>query len=973
MDVLRSQVSKLEEENSKLSKAESERRKLELEVNYWKEYVTNSQALKRSGISLDASTELADTRRKLIQLQDELNETQKKLKMHTGKLLMQNKDLADSKERLREANSIIAVHKAKIEQLTKELSQKDHQKELITTASADEIFYSGKSKLVEKLNERVSLDTGAQHLEDKFLVLKDRLKRIEKELFLKSKELEKANESRSKVAKYTRSLLQELETRLEDNQRKLIESDQKCKNAETELAMERERRIKLEEGPRRRMSSVASPTAAVAMRFDPHSPPADLTEHDADTKYADYYRSRYKEVESSLLEKDKKLHQAEEKIKEIQLAMKSSSDSYKVLNDLQGKLSDATHKLSDRQLKIHELTREIDKLKEFEKTYERKSKKCETLEEIVKDLEVSNSVMNKNLHHSKQELEILKIREVVLKEQLQTFAEDSDSDDDEDEVTLDKSVDLKKKIECMIESEALVKKLTFDNEKLLSKNSELEARLTSLNMQSFKTLESTKGATTAERTVSNTEKDSFEKKIKELERTIAEGEDKFCNDITLLKQKNYNEITAIEKKNIEENLVLKKKQSELESEVARVSQVKIDLEGECNELRGKVTILEIKTSEIEEKLKVESQTTLNTQLLLTERSNLLEETEERYNRLMGEKDVIDGLGNESDPENLINENRNLKLKISKLERNLMGSVGSIEDIKTEKGVNIEGLGVGRDSGIVLSQEIQGLTDAFKKESNILEPVSGTRDDLDDLFFTPRSSVTVEPESMDKYKRLCVCYETQLKELSKKYVSSEEKGITLAEDLVKQCNSEEDYIIKYSSMETRMNDIQTQIIDSQESLQSKADELERERKNVINLVEVTSAYIKELEGSLAESKTKIQELQTLVELTKEGDRLPPDGSSGLSDKNDEIDNDITDSEDAKVIRQKLTAKIMLLQSDISELKVNHTNELSAVQGDAQLQIAKLRKQLSSAGMSEASEDLLLNVESLQAQLNEQNEL
>ena len=193
--------------------------------------------------------------------------------------------------------------------------------------------------------------SGAQHLEDKFLVLKDRMKRIEKELYLKSKELEKANESRSKVAKYTRSLLQELENRHSEAQLKLAETDEKLKNANIELKMERERRLALEEGPRRRMSSVASPpksetllkdaaaiAAAVAsttaatttINDSQESVASEFTEHDADTKYADYYRSRFKEAEEALLEKDMKLHQAEEKIKEIQTSMKSSSDSYKV-------------------------------------------------------------------------------------------------------------------------------------------------------------------------------------------------------------------------------------------------------------------------------------------------------------------------------------------------------------------------------------------------------------------------------------------------------------------------------------------------------------------------------------------------------------------------------------------------------------------------------------------------------------------
>ena len=61
---------------------------------------------------------------------------------------------------------------------------------------------------------------------------------------------------------------------------------------------------------------------------------------------------------------------------------------------------------------------------------------------------------------------------------------------------------------------------------------------------------------------------------------------------------------------------------------------------------------------------------------------------------------------------------------------------------------------------------------------------------------------------------------------------------------------------------RIEDLNQQILDSQEVLQSKADELELERKNVLNLVEVTSAYIKELEGSIEEYKVKIHDLQLL---------------------------------------------------------------------------------------------------------------
>ena len=83
-----------------------------------------------------------------------------------------------------------------------------------------------------------------------------------------------------------------------------------------------------------------------------------------------------------------------------------------MINELQTKLSDATHKLSDRQLKIHQLTREIDRLKGYEKTYEKKVQQCNTLEEMVKDLENTTADQSKSLHSTKQEVEILKIRYV---------------------------------------------------------------------------------------------------------------------------------------------------------------------------------------------------------------------------------------------------------------------------------------------------------------------------------------------------------------------------------------------------------------------------------------------------------------------------------------------------------------------------------------------------------------------------------
>ena len=54
---------------------------------------------------------------------------------------------------------------------------------------------------------------------------------------------------------------------------------------------------------------------------------------------------------------------------------------------------------------------------------------------------------------------------------------------------------------------------------------------------------------------------------------------------------------------------------------------------------------------------------------------------------------------------------------------------------------------------------------------------------------------------------------------------------------------------------------------------------QERKNVIHLVEVTSAYIKELEGSLEESKAKINDLQKSSEGKVVAQEITVDGVEG----------------------------------------------------------------------------------------------
>ncbi len=166
-------------------------------------------------------------------------------------------------------------------------------------------------------------------------------------------------------------------------------------------------------------------------------------------------------------------------------------------------------------------------------------------------------------------------------------------------------------------------------------------------------------------------------------------------------------------------------------------------------------------------------------------------------------------------------------------------------------------------------------------------------------------------------------------------------------------------------EERLEEIQSQLREAEVPLQTKSDELEKERNNVIHLVEVTSAYIKELENSVAEGKEKIQELNQLVELTQaDGNREPPDGGEkeqpstagpGVSSEASSPDED----EAVKAVRQKLSAKIMLLQSDISEPKASHQAEMDNLKAGhaAEMQRYRTGSSTSSTGGETAGNDVV----------------
>ena len=188
--------------------------------------------------------ELQEARSQVKDLKQQLDEREKLLQQQKGKISINAKELAEAKAELQEANSIIGIHRANIESLKNELSSLKGKEKLILAGEepeSDQVFsINAEANGIEGKTE------SSVHLDSKLSMLMQKLKQNERELLMKSRELEKANESRAKVAKYTRSLLQELESKLSSNERKLAETESQLVNKNLELDYEIERRQKVE-------------------------------------------------------------------------------------------------------------------------------------------------------------------------------------------------------------------------------------------------------------------------------------------------------------------------------------------------------------------------------------------------------------------------------------------------------------------------------------------------------------------------------------------------------------------------------------------------------------------------------------------------------------------------------------------------------------------------------------------------------
>jgi len=965
VDGLNSKINRLQVEVNKIPKLEEDKRKLELEVNYWKEYVTNSNASKRSGGKSDFEKQLNEARIQIIALQDKLDQTEKKIQSSTSTVSKQSKELNDSRAKLEEANNMINMHKATINDLQMELGQRKEavdrtdgplaKPDIKSIFSIAEERSGGTLSPVSDTSERGE----ASDFESKFFNLREKMKRIEKELFLKSKELEKANESRSKVAKYTRTLLQELEAKLNDTQRKMLEASERLSDTTMELELEREKRRRLESerehGMLSRNSSISSIISNQDLgQMDVQNEPAQLGEIDVSNRYADYYRSRFRESEGSLLEKDKKLSEAETKYKELETKYRNVLKQCRSLDDIQIKLSDATHKLSDRQLKIHELTREVEKLRGYERSYDRKSKELQLSTDKVNALEDQLHELKTKLTVQGHDLEGYKIREVVMKERLSTLEEDSSDDDAEEEEgtdsRLERSIEAKERVERTVDLEGRVRLLASEKELLTERITELEEKVKMLP-QSDKIAGEEKEPFLegeASKQTSDNELDELREKMRMLEDKLIKEEDKFYTEISELKERHRNELEtamASSRHSMQQYTKLKEdfqcfkneielKESERVTDLEKVGSIELD-----------PAAAEKQVKELEEVIGNLKKQVEDNSLKLCENDNTILVKDEKIQELMAS---VEQLNSDLQEKNL--RLQDVTQKNSDIEQILMLKSDNFEQMQTQHEVDNSVLQNLENENARLREDLNALEKrllAISEKKGVLENEVAPSVDVGNIDQLSQGAEVEVRAELSKAKELLLSLQSgqteckiQLEESSRKYLESEQKVIDLSQELESRIGMEKDLKEEIIAIQSKIEAMRKQLGESQESLQFKSLELEKERNNISHLVDVTSAYIKELENSLTESRGKIDELESVVEEARNnnGQRMPPDGISG-KDREDSL-SDTSDLEsgandkDFEIERERLNAENERLKAKLSSLESELAGTKTSVELDRQ---------------------------------------
>lgn len=763
--------------------------------------------------------ELQDLRFTIKDLRQKLEESEKISKQLKVKLSFHGKELAEAKADLDEANSIISIHKANIEALKSEVSSSkqvtgDRRGRVILT---DEDPESDRTFSFEENGE----EGQKKDLESKLAFLVQKLKQNERELMIKTKELEKANESRSKVAKYTRSLLQELETKLSNNERKLAETEHQLKNSNIELEYEQEQKTKLAKEKERLNAEL-----------------------------------------ERLLDLNKKIRLPKDAVALMKEAKteKHEDQSKTKMVDAEGKLEKAEKKfaLKEKELlnKIQSLETDLTSLETLANESEKKSKENEKLLKTAYDeLEKAREKLEYPRDKAHKQESVSELKQIISsKENELKSASEALNDLEKDLGVLNrKNEDLEKKLDSMDEKlcESLEKQftLTEENEKYSKKKRELESKIIFLEEKvsdSNEEISTLKMALSESICENDSNVEAEQDKIRELEKTLNEKNKELEGFKSVLEEKE-KECGALKMER--ESNVLKAsgddegtlKLERLEEEIEKMNKYTEELirgkDDEISALRKDNTTLKEKlalkdTNERKRVVELEEKVLQYETYLTTAKETILE-----YESKINELTSLDG------GEELVNRNQELENKVDSLEKQL--------------GKYREKLGVAEEKLLANEMEEKLLTAELqkcKKNEIVTQEAAISVSSVEELQNQPTDE---EGEKDNDYKTL-------LDERTSQLVKSEKRVVQLAEELEKRMQLEKEISEWTEGVEASLGKTEKDLSGTRDTLIAKSQELELEKSNVLELVELSRTYIKELENSLAEEKSRVEELKKKLE-------------------------------------------------------------------------------------------------------------
>lgn len=255
------------------------------------------------------------------------------------------------------------------------------------------------------------------------------------------------------------------------------------------------------------------------------------------------------------------------------------------------------------------------------------------------------------------------------------------------------------------------------------------------------------------------------------------------------------------------------------------------------------------------------------------------------------------------------------------------------------------------------------------------------------------------------------YEHFAKDNNSKLIASEEKVIELAEELARRLTVEQETAEWIEGVENNLSSKEQELLATRENLVRKAKELDKEKYGILDVMELSMKYIKELELAISEEKENSKELERQLDdersrvsqmveemkatrtLEKEGQGAPNESvkvkemeermasceksremeasrvkqlQTELEDSRRKFAEELNQQRSSHVdemrklneetfrvsgaassesdeLKLRLTSRVITLQSDISELKASHHQELEKVRAQHKKELENARRE------------------------------